>query len=162
MLSPRRSMVSTKLRSSIDVGRGGRSKPSSSRRWNGWTGSTTGGSWSPSATYRRPKLRSATTPCCNIQPWQPDSNQPASRKRGAVQSAVSALQKGLKTFDAPNTPTDPGAIDGNFSQRTESAVRAYQARQSISVDGVVGDQTWWAPAGAAGATLAKLAGLVTA
>src|SRR4051794_36190480 len=88
MLSPRRSMVSTKLRSSIDVGRGGRSKPSSSRRWNGWTGSTTGGSWSPSATYRRPKLRSATTPCCNIQPWQPDSNQPASGKRGAVHALI--------------------------------------------------------------------------
>jgi hypothetical protein len=41
-------------------------------------------------------------------------------------------------------------------------VRAYQTRQSITVDGVVGDQTWWVPAGAAGATLAKLAGLVTA
>ena len=35
MLSPRRSTVSTKPRSSIDVGPGGRSKPSSSRPWNG-------------------------------------------------------------------------------------------------------------------------------
>ena len=59
--------------------------------------------------------------------------------------AVSALQKGLKAFDGPNTPTDPGQIDGNFGQRTETAVRAYQTRQSITVDGVVGDQTWWVP-----------------
>jgi putative transposase len=34
-LSPRRSMVSTRPRSSIVADRGGRSKPSSSRRWNG-------------------------------------------------------------------------------------------------------------------------------
>jgi murein L,D-transpeptidase YcbB/YkuD len=96
--------------------------------------------------------------------WQAlpaDPNTPR-LARGSTGPAVSALQKGLKAFDGPNTPTDPGQIDGNFGQRTESAVRAYQTRQSIAVDGVVGDQTWWAPAGAAGATLAKLAGLVTA
>jgi murein L,D-transpeptidase YcbB/YkuD len=96
--------------------------------------------------------------------WQAlpaDPNTPR-LARASTGPAVSALQKGLKAFDGPNTPTDPGQIDGNFGQRTESAVRAYQTRQSIAVDGVVGDQTWWAPAGAAGATLAKLAGLVTA
>jgi peptidoglycan hydrolase-like protein with peptidoglycan-binding domain len=96
--------------------------------------------------------------------WQAlpaDPNTPR-LARGSTGPAVSALQKGLKAFDGPNTPTDPGPIDGTFGQRTESAVRAYQTRQSITVDGVVGDQTWWVPAGAAGATLAKLAGLVTA
>ena len=96
--------------------------------------------------------------------WQAlpaDPNTPR-LARGSTGPAVSALQKGLKSFDGPNTPTDPGPIDGNFGQRTELAVRAYQTRQSISVDGVAGDQTWWVPAGAAGATLAKLAGLVTA
>jgi peptidoglycan hydrolase-like protein with peptidoglycan-binding domain len=96
--------------------------------------------------------------------WQAlpaDPNTPR-LERGSTGAAVSALQKGLRAFDDPNTPTDPGPIDGDFGQRTESAVRAYQTRQSITVDGIVGDQTWWAPAGAAGATLAKLAGLVTA
>ena len=83
-------------------------------------------------------------------------------KRGSTGAVVSALQNGLKTFAGPNTPTDPGPIDGEFGQGTESAVRAYQTTQNITVDGVVGDQTWWVPAGAAGATLAKLAGLVTA
>ena len=96
--------------------------------------------------------------------WQAlpaDPNTPR-LARGSTGPSVSALQKALKAFDGPNTATDPGLIDGNFGQRTELAVRAYQTRQSISVDGIVGDQTWWAPAGAAGATLAKLAGLVTA
>jgi peptidoglycan hydrolase-like protein with peptidoglycan-binding domain len=95
--------------------------------------------------------------------WQAFPADPNTQKleRGSTGAVVSAVQKGLKTFDGPNTPTDPGPIDGNFGQRTESAVRAYQTRQNIAVDGVVGDQTWWVPAGAAGATLAKLAGLVT-
>ena len=84
MLSPRRSTVSTKPRSSIDGDRGGRSKPSSSQRWNGWTGSTTGGSWSPSATSRQPKPSNATTPGWNNQPWRRDSNQMASEEPGAV------------------------------------------------------------------------------
>jgi peptidoglycan hydrolase-like protein with peptidoglycan-binding domain len=94
-----------------------------------------------------------------VLPADPNTQQV---ERGSTGPVVSALQKGLKAFDGPNTPTDPGPIDGNFGQRTESAVRAYQTRQNITVDGIVGDQTWWVPAGAAGATLAKLAGLVTA
>jgi Putative peptidoglycan binding domain len=85
---------------------------------------------------------------------------PPTLARGSVGSVVSALQKALKEFRGPNTPTDPGAIDGDFGQRTESAVRAYQSEQNITVDGIVGNQTWWVPAGAAGATLASLADLV--
>ena len=95
--------------------------------------------------------------------WQAlpaDPNTPR-LAHGSTGSVVSALQKGLVTFGGPNTPTDPGPIDGRFGQRTDSAVRAYQTQQSIAGDGVVGDQTWWVPAGAAGATLASLAGLVT-
>lgn len=46
-LSPKRSTVFTRPRSSIDVGRGATSKPCSSPRWNGSTGSTTGVFWSP-------------------------------------------------------------------------------------------------------------------
>ena len=51
---------------------------------NGSTGSTIAGCWSPSATSRRPKPSNATTPCCNSQPWQRNSNQTASGKPGAV------------------------------------------------------------------------------
>jgi peptidoglycan hydrolase-like protein with peptidoglycan-binding domain len=81
--------------------------------------------------------------------------------RGATGAAVSALQTGLQKFDVPNSPTDPGTIDGSFGVRAESAVRAYQTSRGLTADGIVGDQTWWIPAGAAGATLASLSGLKT-
>ena len=72
--------------------------------------------------------------------------------RGEV---VKALQEGLKR----GGNTDPGLIDGIFGPKTEAAVRAYQAMIGVTVDGIVGDITWWSPAGAAGATLASLSGL---
>jgi hypothetical protein len=40
-------------------------------------------------------------------------------------------------------------------------VKVYQGSRGVAADGIVGDQTWWVPAGAAGATLASLAGLTT-
>jgi peptidoglycan hydrolase-like protein with peptidoglycan-binding domain len=92
----------------------------------------------------------------------PADPQTPTLARGSNGAAVSALQKGLLAFGGANTATDPGPIDGNFGPRTEAAVRAYQTQQNITVDGIVGDQTWWNPAGAAGATLASLAALVTA
>src|SRR4051812_32144241 len=82
--------------------------------------------------------------------------------RGATGASVSALQKGLKAYSAQNAAADPGAIDGDFGPRTEAAVRAYQSDRGVSADGVVGDRTWWVPAGAAGATLASLSGVTTA
>ena len=81
---------------------------------------------------------------------------------GATGTAVSALQKGLKAYAAQNAAADPGPIDGVFGRRTDAAVRAYQSDRGVTADGIVGDQTWWVPAGAAGATLASLSGLTTA
>ena len=89
-----------------------------------------------------------------------DPNTP-NLSRGATGSAVSGLQKGLRAFGDANTATDPGPIDGSFGSRTESAVRAYQTQHGLTADGIVGAQTWWVPAGGAGATLASLAGLIT-
>jgi peptidoglycan hydrolase-like protein with peptidoglycan-binding domain len=82
-------------------------------------------------------------------------------KRGSTGSAVTSLQKGLLKFGGPGSPTDVGPADGDFGPRTESAVKAYQVQHALANDGVVGPRTWWAPAGAAGATLASLAGLTT-
>ena len=79
--------------------------------------------------------------------------------RGASGSVVTALQKGLKKYSTP--ATDPGAVDGDLGPQTEAAVKAYQQDRGVEEDGIVGDQTWWAPAGAAGTTLASLSGLTT-
>ena len=76
--------ASTRPKSSIGADRGDRSRRSSSLPSNGWIGSTTGGSWSPSATFRRPKPRSATMPYWKTQLWRRDLNQTASGKPGAV------------------------------------------------------------------------------
>ncbi len=89
-----------------------------------------------------------------------DPNTPK-LSHGASGAAVTALQKGLKKFSAPGNPTDPGIVDGHFGPKTESAVRAYQTGHGLVADGIVGDKTWWVPAGGAGATLASLAGVTT-
>src|SRR5262249_47084763 len=94
----------------------------------------------------------------NALPADPNTTRSA---RGSTGSVVSALQRALSSYGGRNPPTDPGPIDGHFGRRTESAVRAYQTDRGITADGVVGDQTWWVPAGAAGKTLASLADLVT-
>lgn len=93
--------------------------------------------------------------------WQAlpaDPNTPV-LSRGASGSVVAALQNGLKKYSTP--ATDPGPVDGDFGPKTEAAVKAYQQDRGVHSDGIVGDQTWWAPAGAAGATLASLSGLTT-
>jgi peptidoglycan hydrolase-like protein with peptidoglycan-binding domain len=95
------------------------------------------------------------------QTWQAlpaDPNTPT-LSRGESGSAVTGLQKGLKKYSTD--PTDPGPVDGEFGPKTEAAVKAYQQDRSVHVDGIVGDQTWWVPAGAAGATLASLSELTT-
>src|SRR5438876_894253 len=91
-------------------------------------------------------------------PADPDTPVLAS---GASGPEVAALQQGLTVYSTEDPATDPGGIDGSFGPMTESAVRAYQGDRGVAVDGVVGDDTWWVPAGAAGATLASLAGLTT-
>lgn len=50
---------------------------------------------------------------------------------------VRALQQALA-----DAGFSPGPIDGIFGPKTESAVRAYQAANDLTVDGVAGPQTW--------------------
>ena len=74
---------------------------------------------------------------------------------------MTALQTALRTYGGPGASTDPGPADGEFGPRTEAAVKDYQSERGVAADGIVGERTWWVPAGAAGATLASLAGLTT-
>lgn len=53
-----------------------------------------------------------------------------------------------------------GAIDGVFGPATEAVVRQYQTNSALPVTGVMDERTWMAPAGAAGATLESLSGLI--
>jgi peptidoglycan hydrolase-like protein with peptidoglycan-binding domain len=89
-----------------------------------------------------------------------DPNTPL-LKQGSTGAAVTALQKGLKVISGDGRIPSPGAIDGNFGSQTKASVQAYQSLHSLAPDGIVGDRTWWVPAGAAGATLASICGLTT-
>src|SRR6476469_1714419 len=84
MLSPKPSTVSTRPRLSTAADHGETSRLSSSPPLNGSIGSTTEGSWSPLATYRRQRPSNATTPCWNKRPWRHNLNQVASGNPGAV------------------------------------------------------------------------------
>ncbi|MCM0594082.1 MAG: peptidoglycan-binding domain-containing protein [Gloeotrichia echinulata DEX184] len=71
-----------------------------------------------------------------------DSNLPVLTRilrRGSKGQDVETLQKLLneKGFDA-------GQVDGDFGPKTEAAVKKFQTQASITVDGIVGPQTWQA------------------
>jgi peptidoglycan hydrolase-like protein with peptidoglycan-binding domain len=89
-----------------------------------------------------------------------DPNTPL-LQQGATGAVVQALQKVLHTFASGSGIPDPGPADGVFGPHTKVAVEGYQGDRGVTADGIVGDRTWWVPAGAAGATLASLAGLTT-
>jgi peptidoglycan hydrolase-like protein with peptidoglycan-binding domain len=69
-------------------------------------------------------------------------------KKGSKGHAVRLLQEILKSFGNP--PYDPGPVDGNFGDLTDTAVRAVQADfvdfngNPLQVDGIVGTNTWCA------------------
>ncbi|MFD7666963.1 peptidoglycan-binding protein [Streptomyces sp. NPDC059788] len=57
--------------------------------------------------------------------------------RGSSGAAVKHAQCLLKWWGF-----SPGAIDGVFGTRTENAVRNFQRAAGLSVDGIVGPNTW--------------------
>jgi hypothetical protein len=58
---------------------------------------------------------------------------------GSRGSAVQTLQSRLQALGF-----SPGPIDGIFGSGTDAAVRAFQRSRGLSVDGIVGPQTWGA------------------
>ena len=53
----------------------------------------------------------------------------------------------------------PQAVTGVFDAATSAAVQAFQRWSGITADGLVGDQTWAAPAGDTGTSLEESVGL---
>ena len=60
-------------------------------------------------------------------------------RRGSESSAVMFLQRLLLSYLYPITN-----LDGDFGPETERAVRAFQSENGLSVDGIVGRNTWQA------------------
>lgn len=61
-------------------------------------------------------------------------------KKKSKGNAVRLLQEILKSWAYP--PADPGPVDALFGSLTEAAVKAVQSDFSLTVDGVVGEETW--------------------
>lgn len=78
-------------------------------------------------------------PTGTVPPSPPPSSICPVLKRGDRGPAVSRLQTLLK-----NNGFDPGAIDGIFGQKTEFAVRSFQAYKGLPVTGIVDVATWTA------------------
>lgn len=57
-------------------------------------------------------------------------------KKGDNGSSVKELQTKLNKFGYKL------AVDGDFGDNTEKAVKAFQKKNKLSVDGVVGKNTW--------------------
>ncbi|BFU44100.1 peptidoglycan-binding domain-containing protein [Krasilnikovia sp. MM14-A1004] len=57
-------------------------------------------------------------------------------RRGATDHPVPSLQYLLRARGQTVT------VDGDFGPRTEEAVRTFQTQRHLTVDGVVGQQTW--------------------
>jgi len=50
------------------------------------------------------------------------------------------IKKGDKDSGLPTW--DPGAVDGDFGPQTEMAVKNFQSDMTLTIDGIVGDNTW--------------------
>lgn len=61
-------------------------------------------------------------------------------KKGSKGESVKALQRMLWAMGYELGNNNP--IDGDFGSKTDGAVRAYQKKNGLTVDGVVGPKTW--------------------
>jgi peptidoglycan hydrolase-like protein with peptidoglycan-binding domain len=68
-------------------------------------------------------------------------------RSGSRGDAVAQLQRVLADHAQGRWQTSPQAATGTFDAGTSATVKAFQQWNSIASDGIVGDQTWAAPAG---------------
>ena len=88
----------------------------------------------------------------------PDGGPMPLLARGSTGTVVARLQTVLTNGPGQSGIPTPG-IDGDFGPRTKAAVEAFQTWGHVSVDGVVGDQTWAVSFQAAHSTLETQVGL---
>lgn len=90
-----------------------------------------------------------------------DGPEPPTLQRGSAGAVVTKLQvalnEGRGDFAPPGNPVL--VVDGLFGPITAQAVRGAQTSGGITVDGIVGLQTWALPVHAAGQVLANLCGV---
>jgi peptidoglycan hydrolase-like protein with peptidoglycan-binding domain len=95
------------------------------------------------------------------QTWAklPDGGPMPVLQIGSSGAAVSSLQTVLTNGAQGQWNTTPQGIDGQFGPNTKAAVEAFQAFSHVTVDGIVGDQTWAVSLGALSSTLETATGL---
>ena len=95
------------------------------------------------------------------QTWNalPDGGPMPTLREGSSGAAVETLQRVLTNGASGAWGTTPQGIDGVFGPRTKASVEAFQAWGGVTVDGIVGDQTWSVSLHAASATLETAVGL---
>ena len=72
----------------------------------------------------------------DLKPVIPENNTPRTLKKGDKGEDVQAVQEALKDLGYYT-----GKLDGKFGAATEKAVRVFQARNALKVDGKVGPMT---------------------
>ncbi|GAA4152573.1 peptidoglycan-binding domain-containing protein [Leifsonia shinshuensis] len=89
----------------------------------------------------------------------PDGGPMPVLSEGSTGAVVSSLQTVLTNGADQWGGVTPGGIDGIFGPHTRASVEAFQGWGHVTVDGVVGDQTWSVSLAAASATLETAVGL---
>jgi len=89
----------------------------------------------------------------------PDGGPMPTLQEGSAASVVSNLQTVLTNGASGQWNVTPLGIDGDFGPNTKASVEAFQGWGGVTVDGVVGDQTWSVSLHAASATLETEVGL---
>jgi peptidoglycan hydrolase-like protein with peptidoglycan-binding domain len=89
----------------------------------------------------------------------PDGGRMPVLQEGSSGPVVSSLQTILTNGADQWGGVTPQGIDGIFGPHTRAAVEAFQGWGGVTVDGIVGDQTWSVPLHAASATLESAVGL---
>ncbi len=89
----------------------------------------------------------------------PDGGPMPELAEGSTGEIVHGLQALLTSWASQYGGVAPGPQDGIFGPETKASVEALQGWGGVTVDGIVGDQTWSLSMHAANATLESLVGL---